>query len=226
MECLRITGGIPLRGCVSASGSKNAALPIRAAALLSDGRIELAGVPKLSDVDTLARLLDHLGVDILRDPSEHLRLEVSDCKPVRAHHQLVRRMRASFCVLGPLVARRGRAVVALPGGCSIGDRPVDLHLAGLAALGADIRLVRGYVIAEARRLRGARIHLAGRRGRTVTGTANVMSAATLARGTTVITSAATEPEIVDLGRFLIAMGARISGLGTPTIEITGVDALG
>jgi UDP-N-acetylglucosamine 1-carboxyvinyltransferase len=134
-------------------------------------------------------------------------------------------MRASFCVLGPLVARRGRAVVSLPGGCNIGTRPVDLHLAGLQALGADIRIERGYVLARARRLRGAEIDLGGPHGPTVTGTANVMRAATVARGTTTIRGAATEPEIVDLGRFLIAAGARIAGLGSQTIEIRGVEQL-
>jgi UDP-N-acetylglucosamine 1-carboxyvinyltransferase len=225
MDCLHITGGARLHGTVAVGGSKNAALPIMAASILADSQAALAGVPELVDVNTLALLLGHLGVEVKRGLDGKLRIHTVDSRPTRADYELVRRMRASFCVLGPLVARRGRAVVSLPGGCAIGTRPVDLHLQGLAALGADIRVEHGYVIARASRLRGARIDLAGPRGSTVTGTANVMSAATLARGITVITSAATEPEIVDLGRFLIAMGASISGLGTHTIEIRGVDGL-
>ena len=156
----------------------------------------------------------------------HLTLETLDPRPVRAREELVRRMRASFCVLGPLLARRGRAVVPLPGGCNIGNRPVDLHLKGLAALGANLRLEHGCVVATARRLIGAAIDLYGPYGPTVTGTANVMSAAVLARGVTTIHGAAVEPEIGELGRFLIALGARISGLETPTIRIEGVDQLG
>jgi UDP-N-acetylglucosamine 1-carboxyvinyltransferase len=155
-----------------------------------------------------------------------LTIETIDPTPVRAAEELVRRMRAGFCVLGPLLARRGRAVVPLPGGCNIGNRPVDLHLKGLAALGADIRLDRGYVVASAPRLIGADVELLGPCGPTVTGTANVMNAAVLARGSTTIRGAAVEPEIVDLGRFLIALGARIEGLGTPTIHISGVEQLG
>jgi UDP-N-acetylglucosamine 1-carboxyvinyltransferase len=225
MDALRITGGAPLSGTVHASGAKNSALPIMAAATLADGPVTLERVPDLLDVRTLSRLLSQLGVSVCRESSGALRLENVDTAPVRADARLVSRMRASFCVLGPLLARRRRAIVPLPGGCAIGDRPVDLHLAGLAALGADIHITRGHVVAEARRLRGAIIHMAGPRGPTVTGTANVMSAATLARGSTVITGAATEPEIVDLGQFLIVLGARIEGLGTPTIEIHGVDQL-
>jgi UDP-N-acetylglucosamine 1-carboxyvinyltransferase len=226
MDCLRIEGGVPLHGTVCVGGSKNAALPIMAASILADGPVSLSEVPNLSDVETLARLLVCLGVQARRDRNRTLHLETVDTAPVKAAYQLVRRMRASFCVFGPLLARRRSAVVSLPGGCNLGSRPVDLHLSGLAALGAKIRIERGYVIASARRLRGATIELCGRRGPTVTGTANVMSAATLARGKTVITSAAMEPEIVDLGRFLISMGARIQGLGTSTIEINGVDQLG
>jgi UDP-N-acetylglucosamine 1-carboxyvinyltransferase len=153
-------------------------------------------------------------------------IETVDATPARASEELVRRMRAGFCVLGPLLARRGRAVVPLPGGCNIGNRPVDLHLKGLAALGADIRLDRGYVVASARRLIGTDIELLGPNGPTVTGTANVMSGAVLARGTTTIRGAAVEPEIVDLGRFLVALGAKIEGLGTATIHIKGVEQLG
>jgi UDP-N-acetylglucosamine 1-carboxyvinyltransferase len=226
MDAFWITGGRPLCGTVEASGSKNAALPMMAAAILADCPVTLDRVPELLDVNTLWQLLARLGVSVCRDQHGAMSLENVDPAPVRADARLVRRMRASFCVLGPLVARRGRAIVPLPGGCAIGDRPVDLHLHGLAALGADIRIRRGHVMAEARRLVGANVHMAGPRGPTVTGTANVMSAATLARGTTVITGAATEPEIVDLGQFLNVLGARIDGLGTSAIEIRGVDQLG
>jgi UDP-N-acetylglucosamine 1-carboxyvinyltransferase len=225
MDCLRIIGGVPLDGTVTASGSKNAALPIMAASILAAGPVVLVGVPELVDVDTLSLLLGHLGVDVKRGADGALRIETVDPRPTRADYELVRRMRASVCVLGPLLARRGRAVVSLPGGCNIGTRPVDLHLAGLAALGADIRIERGYVFAEARRLRGATIELRGALGPTVTGTANVMSAASVARGRTIIRGAAAEPEIVDLGQFLIACGARIAGLGSDRIEIEGVEQL-
>ncbi len=225
MECLRVTGGVRLHGTVACSGSKNAALPIMAASILVDGPTVLSGVPDLVDVDTLSLLLGHLGVEVKRDAVSDLHLATVDSRPTTAEYELVRRMRASFCVLGPLLARRGRAVVSLPGGCNIGTRPVDLHLAGLHALGAELRIERGYVIAEAKRLRGARIDLRGPHGSTATGTANVMSAATLAAGKTTISGAAIEPEIVDLGQFLVAAGAEISGLGTETLEITGVDRL-
>lgn len=225
MDCLRITGGTPLVGTVTASGAKNAALPMMAAAILSSGTVELARVPLVADVDTLSLLLGYLGVEVKRGADDILRIATVDPRPTMADFELVRRMRASFCVLGPLLARRGRAVVPLPGGCKIGSRPVDLHLAGLAALGAELRIERGHVVATARRLRGARIHLAGRFGPTVTGTANVMSAAVLAEGRTTITGAALEPEIEDLGRLLTTLGARISGIGTSTLEIDGVGEL-
>ncbi|MBX3411896.1 MAG: UDP-N-acetylglucosamine 1-carboxyvinyltransferase [Pirellulales bacterium] len=225
-QVLRIAGGRALAGRVAVGGAKNAALPIMAATLLTDEPVRLSGVPHLADVETLAQLLRQLGVAVERDEQDTLCLATVDDEPVVAPYTLVERMRASFCVLGPLVARRGGAVVSLPGGCMIGDRPVDLHLAGLQALGAEIQIDRGYVIARARRLCGARVHMAGRRGPTVTGTANILCAATLARGTSTITGAAVEPEIVDLGNFLRAMGARIDGLGTPTIRVEGVERLG
>jgi UDP-N-acetylglucosamine 1-carboxyvinyltransferase len=158
-------------------------------------------------------------------PNKPLRLEVINSGPCVADYELVRRMRAGICVLGPLLARRGRACVSLPGGCNIGDRPVDLHLKGLAALGAEIRVERGYIFARAKRLRGARIYLGGPFGSTVTGTCNVMTAAALAHGDTTIEAAACEPEVVDLGSYLNRMGARISGLGTPFLHIEGVDHL-
>lgn len=225
MDCLSINGPAHLRGTIRAGGSKNAALPIMAAAILADGPMHLAGVPRLVDVDTMSLLLGYLGIAVKRATDGDMLIELVDPRPTIADRELVESMRASFCVLGPLLARRGRAVVPLPGGCQIGARPVDLHIAGLAALGASINIERGCVIATARRLRGAHIDLGGPHGPTVTGTANVMSAATLARGTTVITGAALEPEIEDLGRCLIAMGARIHGLGTANIEIQGVDQL-
>jgi UDP-N-acetylglucosamine 1-carboxyvinyltransferase len=226
MDYFRIAGGVALGGTVTASGSKNAALPIMAASILAAGPVLLAGVPELVDVDTLALLLGFLGVEVKRGAGGDLHIETVDPRPTAAEYDLVRRMRASFCVLGPLLARRGRAVVSLPGGCNIGTRPVGLHLAGLSALGAEVRIEGGYVIAERARLRGAVIDLHGPRGPTVTGTANVMSAATVAHGRTILRGAATEPEIVDLGRFLIAAGANIAGLGTDTIEIRGVEQLG
>lgn len=233
MSHFEITGGVALRGQVRCDGAKNAALPIMAAAILASEPVRLERVPRLADVTTLAAVLGAIGVAVRRASSGELTsndlvlsLETADSRPVRAPERLVRRMRASFCVLGPLLARRGRAVVPLPGGCNIGHRPVDLHLKGMAALGADLRLQRGYVVATARRLRGAEIELSGPHGPTVTGTANVISAAALARGVTVIRGAAVEPEIVDLGNFLIALGAKIDGLGTPAIRIEGVDQLG
>lgn len=226
MSHFRIHGGIPLEGTVRVGGSKNATLPMMAAALLTDEPLRLDGAARLTDVDTLGRLLEELGVEVRRTDHGRLTLRTVDPRPVRARYGLLRRMRAGFCVLGPLLARRGRAVVSLPGGCRIGPRPVDLHLAGLAALGAEFKLRRGYIVGRAGRLVGAAVRLAGRNGPTVTGTANVLSAAVLAEGQTTIHDAAAEPEIVDLGRLLIQMGARIEGLGTSRLTIQGVDRLG
>jgi UDP-N-acetylglucosamine 1-carboxyvinyltransferase len=226
MSVLRVTGGTPLRGTVGVSGSKNAALPMMAASILAEEPVRLQGVPRLADVETLSLVLRDLGMEVARTAGDQLVLQTVDPTPIRARYNLVRRMRASFCVLGPLLARRGRAAVSLPGGCNIGDRPVDLHLRGLSALGASLRMRHGYVLAQARRLRGTTIDLSGPRGPTVTGTANVLSAAVLAEGETTITGAAREPEVVDLGRFLVALGAEIHGLGTPTLRIVGVDRLG
>lgn len=225
MPHFTITGGQRLSGTVPASGSKNAALPMMAAAILADGPVRLEGVPRLADVDNLADVLAELGVEAVRETGGAMVLRTVDPTPVRARYELVRRMRASFCVLGPLLARRGRAVVSLPGGCNLGPRPVDLHLRGLAALGAELEIEGGYVHARAGRLRGAAVDLSGHRGSTVTGTANVLCAAVLAEGDTTITGAAREPEIVDLGRLLQQMGARIEGLGTPTVRIEGVGRL-
>ncbi len=226
MEVLRVEGPARLRGEVAVSGAKNAALSIMAASLLADGPITLERVPEVSDVTTLSQLLRHLGMRVMRSADDVVRMETIDPSRYRAASDLVRRMRASFCVLGPLLARRGRAIVSLPGGCNIGARPVDLHLKGLAALGADIRISAGRVIARAGRLRGTRINLRGPHGPTVTGTANVLCASVLAKGNTIIAGAATEPEIVDLGSFLIALGAEIEGLGTDELAIRGVDQLG
>jgi len=225
MSHFRILGGQRLCGTVRAGGSKNAALPMMAAAILADGPVRLEGVPRLADVDTLSLLLGQLGIEVRRAEDDAIVLRTVDPQPVRADYELVRRMRASFCVLGPLLARRGKAVVSLPGGCNVGPRPVDLHLAGLVALGADLRIEHGYVIARADRLVGTTVSMAGPRGPTVTGTANVLSAAVLAEGRTTITGAAVEPEIVDLGRFLNSLGAKIDGLGTPALEIDGVRRL-
>ena len=225
MDMFLIRGRNQLTGTIRAGGSKNAALPIMAAALAADGPVVLHDVPYLVDVQTLSDLLASLGMLVDRRTDDALYLECTDDTVSVADYELVRRMRASFCVLGPLLARRGHACVSLPGGCNIGDRPIDLHLKGLVALGADIRVDRGYVIAAASKLRGARIFLGGPFGSTVTGTCNVMVAASLAKGTTTIEAAACEPEVVDLGQFLNAMGARISGLGTPFLEIEGVDHL-
>ncbi len=225
MDMFVVRGGSRLEGRARIGGAKNAALPIMAAVLASKGRSVLHDVPDLVDVSTLAQLLATLGVQSERDATGALSLEVVDEGNCIADYELVRRMRASICVLGPLLARRHRACVSLPGGCNIGDRPIDLHLKGLAALGADIRVERGYVIAEAKRLKGNSIYLGGPFGSTVTGTCNVMTAAALADGVTTIEAAACEPEVVDLGLYLNRMGANITGLGTPFMRIEGVESL-
>jgi len=225
MDALHIAGGAAIEGNTVAGGSKNAALPIMAATLLLDGPSRLERVPRLLDVATQCRVLRELGAHVRHDSRGTLLVQVIDPTVSVAPMSLVRRMRASFCVLGPLLARRGRAVVALPGGCAIGRRPVDLHLRGLAALGADLRIRGGYVVAVARRLVGRSIDLTGPLGPTVTGTANLLCAATLARGRTTLFGAACEPEIVDLGRFLNRCGASIRGLGTPVVEVDGVERL-
>ena len=225
MDMFVIQGGKPLNGTVAVGGAKNSALPLMAAALAADGETVLRGVPRLVDVDTLSALLETLGVRVTRGSQNELSLRVVDERPHIADYELVRRMRAGFCVLGPLLARRGKACVSLPGGCNIGDRPIDLHLKGLRGLGAEIRIERGYVEARASRLRGAHLYLGGPFGSTVTGTCNVMVAAALAKGITTIEAGACEPEVVDLGNLLNAMGARISGLGTPSLHIEGVERL-
>ncbi|MBS0202068.1 MAG: UDP-N-acetylglucosamine 1-carboxyvinyltransferase [Planctomycetes bacterium] len=225
MDMLVVRGGHPLRGTVTVGGAKNAALPIMAAALVAEGTTVLHGVPELVDVTTLSHVLRSLGASAERRADGALEIRVVDQQPCLADYELVRRMRASVCVLGPLLGRRHRACVSLPGGCNIGHRPIDLHLKGLRALGAEITIERGYVFARADRLVGADVYLGGSFGSTVTGTCNVLSAAVLAEGTTTISAAACEPEVVDLGNMLIAMGARIEGLGTPLLRIDGVEAL-
>jgi len=225
MDYFEIDGGNRLRGTVQISGAKNAALPIMAASILCEGEVVLHDVPDLADVRLLARLLERLGVRVWRDDGGAMHLHVEDESSCHAEYDLVRQMRASICVMGPLLAKRGRARVAMPGGCAIGDRPIDLHLMGLQALGGHVELYGGDIHIQAERLRGEEIFLAGPFGSTVLGTANVMMAATLAKGTTVIESAACEPEIVDLADFLNACGARISGHGTHRIVIEGVEAL-
>ncbi|HSE93893.1 MAG TPA: UDP-N-acetylglucosamine 1-carboxyvinyltransferase [Methylomirabilota bacterium] len=219
---LLIEGGVPLRGTVAVSAAKNAALPAMAAALLTSEPVTLTNVPDLVDVKTMGRLLETLGARLERD-GQRATLRVGRVSSDVAPYALVSTMRASVLVLGPLVARHGSARVALPGGCTIGVRPIDQHLKGLAKLGAEIAIESGYVVARASRLKAARIatDLV-----TVTGTENLLMAAALAQGATVIENAACEPEVVDLARLLTAMGARIHGAGTSRIEIEGVSDLG
>ena len=190
MDAFVIHGGRRLRGRVKVHGAKNAALPLMAAAMLADEPVTLRDVPNLADIRNMGRLLEVMGMDVQRGEDGALRLGVRDIDRCEAPYDIVRTMRASICVLGPALARRGRARVSMPGGCNIGDRPVDLHLRGLRALGAEIELEAGYIVATAGRLRGARVFLGGPFGSTVLGTANVMSAAALAEGTTIIESAA------------------------------------
>lgn len=222
MAMIRINGGIPLRGEVQISGAKNAVLPILMASLLSDEKLVLHNVPHLQDVTTSMALLGRLGVEIALDEHMSIELDSRRVQSYAAPYELVRTMRASILVLGPLLARYGQAEVSLPGGCAIGARPVDLHIKGMQALGAEIDVENGYIKAKAKRLQGARIVMDTV---TVTGTENLLMAATLAQGTTVIENAAQEPEVVDLAACLTAMGARIEGAGTETITIEGVKSL-
>ncbi len=217
-----IRGGVPLQGEIRISGAKNAALPILCATLLADGPVILSNVPHLHDVTTTMELLGRMGVELMIDERMRVEVNATTIRDFCAPYELVKTMRASILVLGPLVARYGRAEVSLPGGCAIGTRPVDLHIRGLQALGAEISVENGYIKAHAKRLRGTKICLDLV---TVTGTENIMMAATLAEGTTVIENAAREPEVTDLAHCLIAMGARITGHGTDTITIEGVERL-
>ncbi|MFO7276600.1 MAG: UDP-N-acetylglucosamine 1-carboxyvinyltransferase [Pseudomonadota bacterium] len=222
MEKLQIQGGIPLEGEVRISGAKNATLPILAASLLADDPVVVGNVPHLQDVTTTIELLGRMGVSVTVDERMRIEVDASTLKECFAPYDLVKTMRASILVLGPLVARFGRADVSLPGGCAIGARPVNIHVAGLQAMGADIQIEGGYIRARADRLKGARLVLDTV---TVTGTENLMMAATLAEGETVIENAAREPEVVDLANFLISMGAKIQGAGTDKIVVQGVERL-
>ncbi len=214
----------PLRGRVSVNGAKNAVLPIMAACLLTEERSIIERVPHVTDVLTMIEILRHLGVSI-EFADGRLTVAPGDYRGTTAPYGLVSRMRASICVLGPLLAKHGKATVSMPGGCVIGSRPIDLHLKGLEALGASVPIEHGNLVASGAVLRGARIHLAGAFGSSVLATDNVMMAASLAQGTTCIEHAACEPEVVDVADFLVKMGARIEGQGTPIIRITGVERL-
>ncbi len=225
VECLEINGGNRLKGEVAIGGAKNAALPILAACILCEEDVVLRNVPDLRDVRSMLKLLARLGVKHEQLEEGVFRLRVEDEMNCHAEYELVSQMRASVCVMGPLIAKRKRAQVAMPGGCAIGDRPVNLHIEGLEALGVESDLVNGDMMLKCKKLRGAEMFLGGSYGSSVTATANVMMAAVLAEGRTVIESAACEPEIVDLGDFLNTCGANISGHGTPRMTIEGVTSL-
>ena len=222
MEKLLIDGGRPLQGEVRISGAKNAVLPILAATLLADGPMCIANVPHLQDVTTTMELLGRMGVSLTVDERMNIEVSTDTIKHLFADYDVVKTMRASILVLGPLLARFGQAEVSLPGGCAIGSRPVNIHLRGLEAMGAVIEVKGGYIHAKAERLKGAHLVLDNV---TVTGTENLMMAASLAKGTTIIENAAREPEVTDLANCLIAMGADIEGAGTDKITIQGVEAL-
>jgi UDP-N-acetylglucosamine 1-carboxyvinyltransferase len=222
MDKLQITGGVPLEGEVRISGAKNATLPILAAGLLASEPVTICNVPHLKDVTTTIELLGRMGVSVTIAEGLRIEVDASTLTECFAPYDLVKTMRASILVLGPLVARYGRADVSLPGGCDIGARPVNIHVAGLQAMGAEIQIEGGYIRARAGRLKGARLVLDAV---TVTGTENLMMAATLADGETVLENAAREPEVVDLANFLIAMGAKIKGAGSDKIVIQGVAKL-
>jgi UDP-N-acetylglucosamine 1-carboxyvinyltransferase len=222
MDKLQIRGGTPLEGEVRISGAKNAALPILAGTLLAEGPVSVGNVPHLQDVTTMIELLGRMGVSVTIDDKMRVEVDASTLRECVAPYELVRTMRASIVVLGPLLARFGKADVSLPGGCAIGARPVNIHVDGLRAMGADIQIENGYIRARADKLRGARLVL---ETVTVTGTENLLMAATLAEGETVIENAAREPEVVDLANFLSAMGAKIRGAGTDRIVVEGVERL-
>ena len=226
MDKFIIQKSCPLKGRVKVSGAKNSCLALMAASLLTDEPLELNNVPGLVDVRTMAHVLENIGVEISRSEQGKLRLDSSRAEGLKAPYDLVRRMRASYYVLGPLVARKGEAEVSLPGGCAIGQRPIDLHLKGLSMLGAEISTSGGYIYVRSDRLKGARINLAGQHGTSVGATINVLMAATLARGVTILEGAAAEPEIIDLVCMLRAMGAKVDGEGTNTITVEGVASLG
>lgn len=222
MDTLKIVGGTPLEGQVRISGAKNAVLPIVAATLLCEEAVNISNVPHLRDVTTAIQLLSRMGVHVTLDESMGIETDASKVTSTCAPYDLVKTMRASILVLGPLVARFGHAEVSLPGGCAIGSRPVDLHIEGLRAMGAEVEVENGYIKASAKRLKGTKLVFDTV---TVTGTENLMMAAALAEGTTILKNAAREPEVVDLANFLNACGAKIRGAGTQTIEIIGVERL-
>ena len=222
MQKLRINGGHPLKGELAISGSKNAALPIMAACLLCPNEIMIDNVPNLRDIKTMGTLLSHMGATIEKVSENTLKINTKNIRQKFAPYELVKTMRASIVVLGPLLARFGKAVVSLPGGCSIGARPVNLHIEGLSAMGAKIEIKNGYIHASAKELKGCKFEF---NPVSVTGTANLMMAACLAKGQTILNNSAKEPEIVNLGEFLITIGAKISGLGTERIIIEGVKSL-
>lgn len=224
MDVVRIKGGTPLRGSLTISGSKNAALPIMAATLLTDQKCVLRNVPDLSDIGFFGELLDSLGAEVSRPDSHTWEIVAKDIDHV-APYELVRKMRASVCLIGPLVGRLRKAEVSLPGGCVIGQRPIDLHLKGLSRMGCDVKVQNGYVHVDGSKIKGTSVFLGGRYGSTVTGTANLLMTAVLTPGVTRIESAACEPEVEDLCRFLESMGARIDGIGSHTLTITGVEQL-
>jgi UDP-N-acetylglucosamine 1-carboxyvinyltransferase len=223
MDSLLIKGGTPLRGEVTISGAKNAVLPILAATLLTNEACVIHRVPNLSDVRFMCQILTWLGAEVQFD-HDTVRVQAKKIKGA-GDYDLIRKMRGSICIMGPLLGRLRKATVSLPGGCVIGARPINLHLKGFEAMGAKVTIDSGYVHATAKRLVGSTVFLGGRAGSTVLGTANVMMAAVLADGVTVIESAACEPEVVDLAKFLNALGARINGAGSPTITISGVKEL-
>jgi UDP-N-acetylglucosamine 1-carboxyvinyltransferase len=227
MDIFEIDGPVKLTGTIDVAGSKNSALPILAAALLAPGETVIPNAPNLADIRSFEALLASLGAKVRRDDATGLHIDASTVDNPVGEYEIVRKMRASICILGPLLARCGKVKVSMPGGCAIGDRPVDIHLRGLKALGARIYLENGYIVAEAPAggLIGTQIFLGGPFGSTVLGTDNVMMAATLAKGTTTIESAACEPEVADLANCLNAMGAKIRGIGSPRLVIEGVREL-
>ncbi len=226
MDIFRVEGPVRLSGSVRVNGSKNSSLPIMAAAILGAGKSSFKAVPRLSDISVCNELLGRLGCKIVREDDGRLSIDSTVIDNPVGEYEIVRRMRASICILGPLLARCGRAEVSMPGGCAIGDRPVNLHVKGLQELGAKVHLKNGYIIAEAPNgLTGKDIFMGGPFGSTVLGTANVLTAATLAKGRTTIESAACEPEIADLAHCLNKMGAKITGIGSPRLVVEGVEQL-
>jgi UDP-N-acetylglucosamine 1-carboxyvinyltransferase len=224
VDKLIVEGGRRLKGTVEISGAKNACLPILAATLLSDDKSVIRNIPALKDMSTMLKILKNFGAKVSQD-GDKVTVEPKGYKNHVAPYELVSTMRASVCVLGPLLAKLKKAEVSFPGGCVIGPRPIDLHLKGLRALGADLKVERGYIIADGRKMKGAHVYLGGHFGSSVLATANTMMAATLTKGVTIIENAACEPEVVDLAHFLIKMGARIKGHSTPRVIIEGVKKL-